>query len=96
MGKNRKTYSESFKKQVAIEAMEGKKTVAEIASANSIAPGMVSAWKKAFINGEFSKDLKKAQKENEELRKQLDAATLALGKTQLMLEIVKKKVNLKD
>lgn len=96
MGKNRKTYPESFKKQVAIEAMDGRKTVAEIASTNNIAPGMVSAWKKAFINGEFSKDLKKAQKENEELKKQLDAATLALGKTQLMLEIVKKKANLKD
>ena len=69
MGRNRKTYSESFKKQVAIEAMDGKKTVAEIAASNNIAPGMVSAWKKAFINGEFSKDLKKAQKENEELKK---------------------------
>ena len=41
-------------------------------------------------------NLKKARKENEELKKQLDAATLALGKTQLMLELVKKKLNLKD
>ena len=96
MGRNRKTYSESFKKQVAIEAIEGKKTVAEIAASNNIAPRMVSAWKKAFINGEFSKDLKKAQKKNEELKKQLDAATMALDKAQLMLDLVKKKVNLKD
>ena len=51
---------------------------------------------KAFINGELSKDLKKVQKENEELKKQLDAATLDIGKAQLMLELVKKKVNLKD
>ena len=71
--------------------MDGKKTVAEIAASNNIAPGMVSAWKKAFINGEFSKDPKKAQKENEELKKQLDAATLALGKAQLMIELIKKK-----
>jgi hypothetical protein len=28
MGQNRKTYSEAFKKQVAIEAMDSKKTVA--------------------------------------------------------------------
>lgn len=60
MGKNRKTYSLSFKKQIAIEAIEGKKTVAEIVANNNIAPGMVSIWKKAFINGEFNKDLKKA------------------------------------
>ena len=49
--------------------MDGKKTVAEIASSNNIAPGMVSARKKAFINGESSKDLKKTQKEIEELKK---------------------------
>ena len=48
MGRNRKTYSESFKKQVAIEVMDGKKTVAEIAASNNIAPGMVSAWKKSL------------------------------------------------
>lgn len=59
MGRNRKIYSESFKKQVSIEAMDGKRTVAEVAASNNIAPGMVSAWEKAFINGEFSKDLKK-------------------------------------
>lgn len=36
MGRNRKTYSESFKKQVAIEAMDGKRTVAEIAASNNL------------------------------------------------------------
>lgn len=36
MGRNRKTYSESFKKKVAIEAMDGKKTVAEIAASNNL------------------------------------------------------------
>lgn len=61
MGRNRKTYSESFKKQVAIEAMDEKRTVAEVAASNNIAPGMVSAWKKAFINGKFSKDFKKTR-----------------------------------
>jgi len=96
MGKNRKTYPESFKKQVAIEAMDSKKTVAEIAAENNVTPGMVSSWKKAFINGEFSKELRATQKQLEAKQKELDAATTALGKTQLMLEIVKKKLNLKD
>jgi len=46
MGKNRKTYSEGFKKQVAIEAMDSKKAVAEIASEHNISPGMVSTGRK--------------------------------------------------
>ena len=36
MGRNRKTYSESFKKQVAIEAIDGKRTGAEIAASNNL------------------------------------------------------------
>lgn len=58
MRKKQKTYSESFKKKVVIKAMRGKKTVAGIATSNNIVPRMVSTWKKVFINGEFSKDLK--------------------------------------
>jgi len=96
MGQNRKTYSEAFKKQVAIEAMDSKKTVAEIATENNISPGMVSSWKKAFINGDFSKDLKKALKDNEAKEKRLQEAMLALGKTQLEVELLKKKLNLLD
>ena len=54
MGRNRKTYSESFKKEVAVEALKEKTPVAELATAYGISPSMVTTWKKAFLNGEFS------------------------------------------
>ncbi len=41
MGRNRKTYSESFKKEVAVEALKEKTPVAEIATAYGISPSLV-------------------------------------------------------
>lgn len=96
MGRLRKTYSETFKKKVAVEAVEGKKTVAEIAAANNVTPSMVSAWKKTLIEGGFNKELKKAQKKAEALEKENEAAKLEIGKLHLELELVKKKLNIKD
>lgn len=49
-----------------------------------------------MLKGGFSKELKRTQKELEEKKKQLDEALLTIGKRDLMLEIVKKKLNLKD
>ena len=57
---------------------------------------MVCNWKQTMLKGGFSKELKRTQKELEEKKKQLDEALLAIGKRDLMLEIVKKKLNLKD
>jgi hypothetical protein len=48
---------------------------------------------KIVIEGDFSKDLGKTRKELEEKQKALDAATMALGKAQLEIELLKKKVN---
>lgn len=92
MGRNRKTYSETFKRKVAVEALEGKKSGAEIASEYGIAPALVSEWKKAFLDGTLaSKETAKLQKNYEELKVQLEQAQLALGKRDLELEIIKKK-----
>ncbi|MGN1164073.1 MAG: transposase, partial [Candidatus Ornithospirochaeta sp.] len=93
MGKNRKTYPESFKKLVAIEALEGKKTEVEVAGNYNISPGMVSRWKNAFIDGEFDGDVRRIKKENEVLKKQLEATTLEIKKPQMMLDIIKKKLS---
>ena len=42
----RKKHTPKFKSKVAIEALKGLKTAAEIASDNGVHPAMVSQWKK--------------------------------------------------
>lgn len=96
MGQNRKTYSETFKKKVAREALEGNKTLQEVAASNGVSPAQVCKWKNVMLEGGFSKELKKVQKRADDLQKQLDDAMVIIGKKDLMLEIVKKKLNLKD
>lgn len=96
MGQNRKTYSETFKKKVAKEAIEGGKSLQEVAAANGVSPSQVCKWKQILIDGGFSKELKKAQKDLEEANRKLEDAQKLLGKKDLMIEIMKKKVNLTD
>jgi transposase len=46
MGRNRKTYSETLKNEVALEALKESRTVNEIAAEYQISPSMVTKWKK--------------------------------------------------
>ena len=46
MGKKQKTYSTEVKARVALEALRGQKTGAQIASENQVHPTQVNQWKK--------------------------------------------------
>ena len=51
MGKKRKQYSPQFKAKVAIEALQGMKTVAELSSHYDIHPTMINSWKRQLTEG---------------------------------------------
>lgn len=44
----RKQHSPAFKAKVALEALKGEQTIAEIAGRHQIHPNLVSKWKKAL------------------------------------------------
>lgn len=96
MGRQRKSYEDNFKAEVAVEAIRERKTVNEIACEYGISPSMVTKWKKEFLNGKESKAERALKKELEEVKKQRDAAYLEIGKQKLMLDLAKKKLNLPD
>lgn len=93
MGRNRKTFTDTFKKEVALEALKEQKTVSEIASKYGISAGMVSNWKKAFASGGLSKEVKQLKKELEEAKKVIDETYKELGKTKMENEFLKKKTS---
>ena len=47
--KKRSTYSGKFKSKVAIAAIEGRKTIAELASKFSLHPNQISQWKNQLL-----------------------------------------------
>jgi len=49
MKKPRRNHSAAFKARVALEAIRGEKTVAEIAAHHEVHPNQVSAWKTQLL-----------------------------------------------
>jgi len=51
MSTKRKSFNNAFKAKVAVEALKGQKTVAEIASEFEIHTTQVNTWKKHLLDG---------------------------------------------
>ena len=51
MSKGRRKHSPAFKAKVALEAVKGHETVAQLAARYEVHPGQIQAWKKALVEG---------------------------------------------
>ncbi len=51
MLKERRKHSPSFKAKVALEAVKGEETVAQLAARYEVHPGQIQAWRKALLEG---------------------------------------------
>jgi transposase-like protein len=89
----RQPRSAKFKFKVALEALQGQKTINQIASDYQLNPGQVSQWKRQlqtqgetiFKNGSVSSERQQAKKEAE-LYEQI-------GRLKMELEWLKKKIS---
>ena len=71
---NRRKHSPSFKAKVALEALKGEASIAEIASRYEVHPNLVTKWKKALQDEAasiFGEDHAKKKKQDENLVAQL-------------------------
>ena len=92
MERKRRSFSDSFKAKVALDAVRGLKTLAELASEYKVHPGQISEWKKQVLlnaPGIFSGHKKKRSKTEEELTAPLYEE---IGRLKMDLKWLEKKV----
>lgn len=90
----RKRYDGSFKARVALEAIRGDRTVAEIAAAYGVHPNQISKWKKQALDELpkiFSGRYEKTEAQGKELTEQLYQQ---IGRLKVELDWLKKKAGL--
>ena len=51
MSQGRRKHSPAFKAKLALEALKGQETVAQLAARYEVHPGQIQAWKKALAEG---------------------------------------------
>ncbi len=88
----RKKYSSSFKTRVAIEAIKGDKTIAEISSSFEVHRDQAQKWKKTAlsgISGLFSDKQSSKEKRNSEKLDDRDHPELSISKQSNLLSLSK-------
>lgn len=82
MGAKRKQHSAEFKAQVAMAALSGDKTLAELASEFGVHPTMISAWKQELVKN--AKELfERGNKKTEDPQKIIDHLHRKIGQLQV-------------
>jgi transposase len=95
MGK-RRTHDAAFKAKVALEAVKGEKTLAQLAGEYSVHPNQIGQWRKKLLKELptlFSERGNYQEKDRDELEAELYRQ---IGKLKVELEWLKKKSQILD
>lgn len=82
MGVKRKQHSAQFKAQVAMAALAGDKTLAELSSEYGVHPTMISTWKQELVKN--ARDLfERGNKKGTDPQKEIDNLHRKIGQLQV-------------
>ena len=95
MERKKKDFTDKFKIEVAKEALKKRAKESEVAAKYNIAPSTLTEWMSLFLDGKLETEEQKAlRQDNERLRVQQEEMLASLGKKQLEVDLLKKKLHL--
>jgi transposase-like protein len=92
MAGTRRRFSAAFKAKVALEAIRGQRTAAELAGEHQVHPGQITAWKKQLLAAAqeaFSDHRGQERQQQQELVAQLYQQ---IGQLKVEVDFLKKKL----
>ena len=83
MSKKRRKYSPQFKSKVALEAIQGVKTVRELSSQHNVHPTLINQWKRQLLDcasSVFDSEHSQSKVKPDEKQAQIDELYRQIGK----------------
>ncbi len=90
----RKKFSPAFKAKVAMEAMKGQKTVAELARQYEVHPNQIGQWKKKMLEEMPGIFKGKRDREKQDQKELVEELYRQIGQLKVELDWLKKKSGL--
>ena len=89
-----KKFDAQFKAKVAIEAIKGERTLAEIGSAYEVHPNLVGQWRKQLLEQAVEIFSNKRERDKEDTEKMQSELYQQIGQLKVELDWLKKKYRL--
>lgn len=89
----RKSFTKEFRAKVALAAIQGDKTIAELASEFDVHPSQITSWKKTAIKNMDSLFQRKKSAESKKQEKLIDSLYKKIGSIQMENDWFKKKLH---
>jgi len=90
----KKKHDAAFKARVALEAIKGEKTMAQIASEYGVHPNQIGQWKKRLLKDLPSIFSDRRKREGKEVQAEKDELYRQIGQLKVELDWLKKKSQL--
>jgi transposase len=87
----RKRYSKELKAQIALDAIKGQKTIAELASEYGVHANQISTWKRQLLDADPSAFTRGKDKAAEKKEIERDRLFQKVGQLQIEVDWLKKK-----
>ena len=92
MARTRRRFSAALKARVALEAIRGQRTVAELAGEHQVHPNQISQWKKQLLDASEGMFADRRLKQDQQRQELIDQLYQQIGQLKVEADFLKKKL----